>query len=130
LREAGRKLNEGEQSGDFGRYADRAAEQLERLSSYLKDHDLRGFVRDTETFARRRPDLFLGGTFLAGLALARFLKSSAPERPGGSRPYQRPAVGTRSQGQQRSSWAPERRNPGEDFISGTGATAYDSPLGG
>src|SRR4051812_16282715 len=111
LRDTAHKLQEQDAEG-FGQYADRAAEQLERLSSYLKDHELRGLMRDTETFARRRPDLFLGGTFLAGLALARFLKSSAPERPGGNRPYQRAAAGTQSQGQQRSSWAPERRSPG------------------
>src|SRR4051794_5085946 len=90
LRDTAHKLQEQDADG-FGQYADRAAEQVDKLSSYLKDHDLRGFVRDTETFARRHPDLFLGGTFLAGLALARFLKSSAPEGPGGNRrPYQQP----------------------------------------
>lgn len=133
LRDTAHKLQEQDGEG-FGQYADRAAEQVERLSNYLKDHDLQGFVRDTETFARRRPDLFLGGTFLAGLALARFLKSSAPERPGGNRqPYQQPNVGIRGadyQSQPRSSWAPERRNPDEGFTPGTGATAYNSPLGG
>ena len=79
LREAGQKLQENDQNRDFGRYADQAAQQVEKLSTYLRDNDLRGFVRDTETLARRRPELFLGGTFLAGLALARFLKSSGRE---------------------------------------------------
>jgi hypothetical protein len=132
LRDTAHRLQEEDAEG-FGRYADRAAEQLERFSSYLRDHDLRGFVRDTETFARRRPDLFLGGSFLAGLALARFLKSSAPERPRSNQPYQQPSTGARGaeyRREQRSSWAPERRNPGEDFTSGTGTTAYNSPLGG
>jgi len=80
LREAGRKLNEGQQAGDFGQYADRAAQQVERLSGYLRDHELRDFVRDTETFARRRPEVFLGGTLIAGLMLARFLKASSPSQ--------------------------------------------------
>jgi cell division septum initiation protein DivIVA len=80
LREAGRKLNEGEQAGDFGQYADRAAQQVERLSGYLRDHELRDFVRDAETFARRRPEVFLGGTLIAGLMLARFLKASSPDQ--------------------------------------------------
>jgi len=80
LREAGRKLNEGQQAGDFGQYADRAAQQVERLSGYLRDHELRDFVRDTETFARRRPEVFLGGTLIAGLMLARFLKASSPDQ--------------------------------------------------
>lgn len=80
LREAGRKLNQDQQAGDFGQYADRAAGQVERLSRYLRDSDLRGLVRDTERFARRRPEVFLGGTLIAGLMLARFLKASTPDR--------------------------------------------------
>lgn len=138
LREAGRKLNEGEQSGDFGRYADRAAEQVDRLSTYLRDNDLRGFVRDTENFARRRPEVFLGGALLAGLALARFLKASSPNR--GSYGYdggnwtgypqsatgRQPYAGTYT-GAGRSSYTPERRNPDE---ATTGTTEpYNAPLG-
>jgi uncharacterized phage infection (PIP) family protein YhgE len=87
LREAANKLNEGEQSGDFGRYADQAAQQVDKLSTYLRDNDVRGFVRDTENFARRRPDLFLGTTFLAGLMLARFLKSSGTNVDSGNAGY-------------------------------------------
>jgi uncharacterized protein YjbJ (UPF0337 family) len=87
LREAGRKLNEGQQAGDFGQYADRAAQQVEKLSTYLRDNDLRGFVRDTENFARRRPEVFLGGTLIAGLMLARFLKASSPDQGLGGSGY-------------------------------------------
>jgi uncharacterized protein YjbJ (UPF0337 family) len=87
LREAGRKLNEGQQAGDFGQYADRAAQQVEKLSSYLRDSELRDFVRDTENFARRRPEVFLGGTLIAGLMLARFLKASSPDQGRGSSGY-------------------------------------------
>lgn len=123
LRDSAQKLQNDDAEG-FGRYADRAAEQVEKLSSYLRDNDMRGFVRDTETLARRHPDLFLGGTFLAGLFLARFLKSSAPERPGSGRPYQ-PTTnsrGSKARPPQRSSWAPAAE---------TGSTAaYDATLGG
>jgi hypothetical protein len=133
LRDTAHKLQEKDAEG-FGQYADRAAEQVEKLSSYLLDNDLQGFVRDTETLARRHPDLFLGGTFLAGLFLARFLKSSAPERPGGDgRPWQQPTTGFRgadSRRPQRSAWAPDRRNPDDAFTSGAGASAYNAPLGG
>lgn len=76
LRDVGNRLNDQDNAG-FGQYAVRAAEQVDRLSGYLRDRDLRTFVRDTEGFARRHPDVFLGGTFLAGLLLARFLKSSS-----------------------------------------------------
>jgi hypothetical protein len=34
-------------------------------------------MSEAERFARRRPELFLAGSVLAGLALARFLKSSS-----------------------------------------------------
>lgn len=76
LRDVGNRLNEQDNAG-FGQYAVRAADQVDRLSGYLRDRDLNNFVRDTESFARRHPDVFLGGTFLAGLLLARFLKSSS-----------------------------------------------------
>lgn len=79
LRDVGNRLNEQDNAG-FGQYAVRAADQVERLSGYLRDRDLNTFVQDTESFARRHPDVFLGGTFLAGLLLARFLKSSAPNQ--------------------------------------------------
>jgi len=82
LRDAGRKLNQDEAAGDVGQYADRAAGQVERLSKYLRQSDLTNLVRDTESFARRRPEVFLGGTIIAGLMLARFLKASAPANGG------------------------------------------------
>ena len=128
LREAAHKLQEGDQGGDFGRYVDRAAQQVDRLSGYLRDKDLGGFVRDTESFARRRPEVFLGGTLLAGLMLARFLKSSAPERYDRG-PY---SSGYRaSLPQDRSSYAPERRNPDQGTYTGagTGTPSYNTPMG-
>ena len=131
LREAGRKLNEGQQAGDFGHYADRAAQQVERLSTYLRDSELRDFVRDTETFARRRPEIFLGGTLIAGLMLARFLKASSPETERGSSGYD----GGNWTGYPQSA----RRGPtlgtstaspsyGSNLAHG-GTTQYDEPLG-
>jgi len=77
IRDVGNRLQEQDQAAGVGQYAMRAADQVDRLSHYLRDRDLNTFFRDTETFARRHPDVFLGGTFLAGLLLARFLKSSS-----------------------------------------------------
>lgn len=77
LRDAARKLEEGDGGATaLGRYATTAADQVDRVSQYLRDRDLNSFVRDAETFARRHPDVFLGGTFIAGLILARFFKAS------------------------------------------------------
>jgi hypothetical protein len=75
LRDAGHNLDEKDGKG-LGQYANRAADTVDRASKYLRDHQLGDVIRDAETFARRRPDVFLGGTFLAGLLLARFLKAS------------------------------------------------------
>ena len=88
LHDAGRRLDD-EDGGGFGRYAHRAAEQVDRLSTYLRDRDLDGFVHDSATLARRRPELFLGGAFLAGVLLARFLKASSERRRGSSWQSQR-----------------------------------------
>lgn len=128
LRDVAHKLQEEDGNG-LGLYADRFAEQVDRLSTYMRDHDLRAFVRDSETFARRHPEVFLGGTFLAGLALARFLKSSAPERGyGDGQPWQQPSVGYQGTAfEDRSEYTPERRNPDEAF--GAGASTYGAPLG-
>lgn len=77
LRDAARKLEDGDGGASaLGRYATTAADQVDRVSQYLRDRDLNAFVRDAETFARRHPDVFLGGTFIAGLILARFFKAS------------------------------------------------------
>jgi len=70
-------------------YADRAAEQIEHFTSYLRGRDVRQLVRDVEDFSRREPALFLGGAFALGLFAARFLKSSTP-RPEQAPQYQYP----------------------------------------
>jgi hypothetical protein len=65
-------------------YGERAADQIGRLTDYLRRNDVNHLVREVEGFARRQPALFVGGAFLLGLAGSRFLKSSrpAPELPG------------------------------------------------
>ncbi|HEX8465117.1 MAG TPA: hypothetical protein VF627_10920 [Abditibacterium sp.] len=56
-------------------YGDMAADQLQHLSGYLRQHDVKQLVREVEGFARREPLLFTGGAFILGLIGARFLKS-------------------------------------------------------
>lgn len=79
LRQAAGNLNEGEAAG-IGRFAADAAGRIDRLAGYLRDRELGDLVGDAENLARRRPEIFLGATFLGGLLLARFLKSTS-ERP-------------------------------------------------
>jgi hypothetical protein len=60
--------------------ADTAADQAERFASYLREHDAREILGNVESFARRQPLLFLGGAFLLGTAVSRFVKAAAGDR--------------------------------------------------
>src|SRR5688572_26957416 len=75
LRCAAERLHE-EQDKNLAGYADSLADGLESTASYLRDSDLRRLMNDAGDFARRRPEWVLGGAFIAGLALVRFLKAS------------------------------------------------------
>jgi hypothetical protein len=75
LRQTGQQLREKEQA-PFGQYAETAADQVERLSGYLRTHDVSQIVDEAESLARRQPTMFMAGAFGLGLLLARFLKSS------------------------------------------------------
>lgn len=128
LREVGNRLQDEDGAG-FGEYAVRAADQVDRLSGYLRDRDFKTFVRDTESFARRHPDVFLGGTFVAGLVLARFLKSSSANREddryeGG---YSSPRESRRGS----AASYPETRYGGESYGGGVNRQTgpYGSPTG-
>lgn len=70
----------GQQGGPIARYAaeygDKAANSLERFSTYIREQDPKQLLNDVQNFGRRRPALLLGGAFLLGLAGARLIKSS------------------------------------------------------
>jgi hypothetical protein len=57
-------------------YADRAAEQVEGATRYLKESDLETVIEDAGDLAREHQALAAGGLFLVGFALSRFLKAS------------------------------------------------------
>lgn len=69
-----------EEGGPIARYAaqygDKAANSLERLSTYIREQDPKQLLGDVQNFGRRRPALLLGGAFLLGFAGARLIKSS------------------------------------------------------
>ena len=64
--------------------AQRAAEQLGRISSYLREKEPGDALDDLESFARRKPEVVFGAFFAVGLAAARFFKASRkrPRRAG------------------------------------------------
>ncbi len=81
LRRAGETLQD-EQDKNLASYAQSLAGGVESSASYLRDSDVRGLMRDAGDFARRRPEWALGGAFLAGLAIIRFLKASRSDSDG------------------------------------------------
>jgi hypothetical protein len=76
---AAEKLREDEDARVAG-YADLAADQFNSAADYLRTRELGDLVGDLESLARRRPEVFFGGTFLIGLGVARFLKASRRRR--------------------------------------------------
>ena len=80
VRQFGQNLAGQEGGGPIARYAaqygDKAADSLERLSTYIREQDPKQLLNDVQNFGRRRPALLLGGAFLLGFAGARLIKSS------------------------------------------------------
>jgi hypothetical protein len=60
----------------IARYGDQIAEQIEGVSSYLDQHSIDDVLNDIQNFARRQPAVFLGGAFMLGIMVGRFLRSS------------------------------------------------------
>ncbi len=79
LRSAADDLSRREQPFSAG-WFEQLADGMERVSGALRTRDLTEFVGSVEEFARRQPVAFLGGSVVAGLALGRFMKSSAARR--------------------------------------------------
>ena len=79
LRKAAREMGNGGQQAQISRFAETAADGLERFSGSLRNKDLRGVMRDVESFARQQPVAFFGAAVAAGFLAVRFLKSSSPQ---------------------------------------------------
>ncbi len=69
-----------ENDGPVIHYAEQAAGRMQAMADVLRRSSLDDAVGEVEAFARRQPELFLGGVFAAGFLFARFLKSSADRR--------------------------------------------------
>ncbi|MBC8139582.1 MAG: hypothetical protein H8F28_27190 [Fibrella sp.] len=52
------------------------AGQIENFAGYLQGKSVDELAEDVTSYAKQNPQLFVGGAFLLGIALARFLKSS------------------------------------------------------
>lgn len=79
IRSIGEELRKQGKDGP-GKLADRAAEETEKVGSYLAGAGPDQMLHDLEDFGRRRPWALLAGGLIAGAAAARFLKASSRSR--------------------------------------------------
>lgn len=78
IRNAGNELRSDNEA--LASYVDMASDQMRQFAEHIRQKGVADMLDDVHGFARRRPALFVGGAFLVGLGLARFLKSSADRR--------------------------------------------------
>lgn len=83
VRQTGQTLRDQQKEG-IAHYAERAADQIERVVDYVDARDVGELLNDAERFARRHPEAFIGGAFMLGLMAGRFLKSSRDRQMSGS----------------------------------------------
>lgn len=75
FRTAGNELrNENEA---LAQYVDMASDQLRRFAETIRQRGVAEMMDDVNMFARRNPAVFIGGAFLVGIGVARFMKASA-----------------------------------------------------
>lgn len=85
IRESGESLRQDQPQ--IASLADQAANRVEGISSYVREHDIKDFVGEAERLARREPLLFLGGALALGFMAARFLKASSGSSSSGRSQY-------------------------------------------
>lgn len=100
LRSVGEELRKRGKDGP-AKIADRAAEQTEKVGSYLKGAGPDQMLHDVEDFGRERPWAMLAGGLALGVVAARFLKASSRNRyqsrsAGGQLPTPRPGTPDRA----------------------------------
>jgi hypothetical protein len=79
LRSVGEELRKHGKDGP-AKIADRAAEQTEKVGSYLSGTGPDQMLHDVEDFGRQRPWAMLAGGLALGAVAARFLKASSRSR--------------------------------------------------
>ena len=79
VRQASAKLREEGQETP-AKVVEQVASRAERLGGYLSEADGSRILRDVESFARRQPWLFVGGSAVVGFFGSRFMKASSSRR--------------------------------------------------
>jgi hypothetical protein len=79
VRQSAQHLRENKQDA-IAQYVEKAGDQIDRLSTQLRNRDVGELVNEVQRFARRQPALFVGSAFAIGVVGARFLKSSSSDK--------------------------------------------------
>jgi ElaB/YqjD/DUF883 family membrane-anchored ribosome-binding protein len=84
---------------EIANVADTAAQRVEEIAGYLREHDAREILDEAERLARRQPALVVGGGLLLGLIAGRLLRSGAePTTTNGSTRYWSGGAGSGASG--------------------------------
>jgi hypothetical protein len=126
LRKTAEGLQEAEGGEFVARYAEQAADQIERFTESMRDRHLTDVVADLDDFARRQPTLFLVGAVAAGFIVGRFMSASGDRRRHEAATYGRTSPGHASQGRASRDGGAQGRAGG---MAGYGAGAYGSTRG-
>jgi hypothetical protein len=82
VRQAGQNMRD--QQPQMADIADTAAQRVEDVSRYLREHDAREVMDTLQREARRQPAVVIGGGLAIGLLLGRFLRSGSSNEYQGS----------------------------------------------
>src|SRR5262249_3323454 len=82
LRARTRGLGQSGVRGQIATSADRVAARMDSMSTYVRDTALQTIIRDAGRLARRGPALLVGGGFLTGLLVGRYLTGSRRDAAG------------------------------------------------
>lgn len=76
LHDSASRLREDDATA-FASFIEQAADRIDGISQYLREQDIKDMLDAAQNWARRNPVLFLGGSFVAGLLIARLVKSTS-----------------------------------------------------
>ena len=72
-------------------YAEKAAARVDRVSGYLREHDIDEVVTDVQDYARKNKAAFIAGTLLLGFMTARLVKTAGRRQQLAQSPISSPA---------------------------------------
>jgi hypothetical protein len=65
-----------EQAGELRRYADEAADRVQRAARHVNERGFDGLIDDVQSFARRRPGVFLAAAAATGFVAGRLFRGA------------------------------------------------------